>query len=483
MATSNYSSTYSGEVPNDYSDEEIAVPSTDYSDEEIAVPSTGYSDEEIAVPSTGYSDEEIAVPSTGYSDEEIAVPSTDYSDEEIAVPSTDYSDEEIAVPSTGYCEDIAVPSTSYSDEEIAVPSTDCSDEEIAVPSTDYSDEDIAVPSTSYSDEETAVPKEIAVPSTGYCEEIAVPSTSYSDEETAVSEEIAVPSTGYLEYGYIFVHPLPEKYICGICKNILSQPRVTECCGQHFCEDCLKKSASQNTIQHWSTQSRLRLNRHSTHHRQYVKPQTSTCPHCRQNNFNHIRYLPFKREIDSMKVHCPRKSSGCNVHVAYGNREDHDKTCGYIRVVCTNKCGKTVFKKDLQSHTRNNCTLRRVTCKACGKIGTYKDIESLGHNSVCPEVWVKCGNSCGARFKRKATRSHDLVCLEATVNCQFAEAGCTVKPKRKDLESHLDANMKQHLSQLMTAHVKIKQEFQAFKESHEEKDHPFSTAPLKMRGWH
>ncbi len=43
----------------------------------------------------------------------------------------------------------------------------------------------------------------------------------------------------------FVDSLPEKYNCGTCK---SQPHVTECCGQHFCKDCLKKSASQNTEQ-------------------------------------------------------------------------------------------------------------------------------------------------------------------------------------------------------------------------------------------
>ena len=321
----------------------------------------------------------------------------------------------------------------------------------------------------------------------------------------ISDEFSIfPGYGGAEEkpdgSYVFVDPLPEKYNCGICKNLLSQPHVTECCGQHFCEDCLKKSASQNTKQQqhsWGDRFLIPQRQRSgpqqmqqafglfsqAHSFQCREHQKSNCPHCRQNNFHHIRYLPFKREIDGLKVVCPRKSSGCNVHVAYGNRVDHDKTCGYIRVPCTNKCGKIVFKKDLQSHTRNDCTLRQTACKACGKIGTYKEIESLGHSSVCPEVWVKCANPCGARFKRKATRSHDLVCLEATVDCQFAEAGCTVKPKRKDLESHLDANMKQHLSQLMTAHVKIKQEFQAFKESHEEKDHPSSTAPLKMRGWH
>ena len=72
--------------------------------------------------------------------------------------------------------------------------------------------------------------------------------------------------------------------------------------------------------------------------------------------------------------------------------------------------------------------------------------------------MKCPNSCGAQFKRRTANSHDLVCPEAMVDCQFVEEGCDIKLKRKDLESHLDANMKQHLSQLMTAHVKMKQEF-------------------------
>ncbi len=128
-------------------------------------------------------------------------------------------------------------------------------------------------------------------------------------------------------------------------------------------------------------------------------------------------------------------------------------------------------------------MRKVTCKSCGQVGTHNEIHSSQHKFICPEVTVQCPNFCGAQLKRKATKSHDLICLEATVDCQFAEAGCKVKPKRKDLESHLDANMKQHLSQLMTAHVKIKQEFQAFKESHGEKDPPPTSAPLKMRGWH
>ncbi len=427
-------------------------------------------------------------------------PSENCCSEEIK-DSDNWCSEEIPVSSNDCCSEEIKDSDNWCSEEIPVSSNDCCSEEITVsdnwcseeiPESDncciYS-EKIPVSSNDCCSEEITVSDNCCI----YSEEIPVSSNDCCSEEITVSdnwcsEEIPVPSNEYSLYGNMFVDPLPEKYICGICKNLLSQPHVTECCGQHFCEECLKKSASENAIQpshgfyEGSTLSRLRQNRHSPHYRQYVKPQTSNCPHCRQNNFNHIRYLPFKREIDSMKVHCPRKSSGCNVQVAYGNREDHDKTCPYMEVLCTNRCGKTIFKKDLHSHTRYKCMLRRATCKSCGKIGTYKEIESLGHSSVCPEIWVTCTNSCRARFKRKATQSHDLVCPEATVDCQFAEAGCEVKPKRKDLESHLDANMKQHLSQLMTAHVKMKKEFKAFKDSHGEKEHSSSTAVLKTRGW-
>ncbi len=126
--------------------------------------------------------------------------------------------------------------------------------------------------------------------------------------------------------YTFVDPLPDKYKCEICKNLLRQPHVTECCGQHFCEECLEKAASE-------------INPAHNHQKIGTK-----CPHCRHSSFHHIRYLPFKRDIDSMKVYCLRKSSGCNVQVAYGNRVDHDKTCGYIRVPCTNNCGKTSLKR-------------------------------------------------------------------------------------------------------------------------------------------
>ncbi len=240
--------------------------------------------------------------------------------------------------------------------------------------------------------------------------------------------------------YTFVEPLPDKYLCGICKSVLNEPHVTECCGQHFCKNCLQKSRDLCN----GTQ----------------------CPHCRRSNFHHFRYLPFKREIDSLKVYCPRKSRGCSVQPDYAGKNEHEETCEYVNVYCTNECGEMLFRKDLESHTENYCQRRECTCESCGKVGEYKEIVTFKHFSTCPDVIIKCTNSCRVQFKRKDSESHNSICPEVMVACDFAEAGCQATPKRKDLESHMDTNMKQHLSQLMKAHTAIKQEHAAMKEQHE-----------------
>ncbi len=236
--------------------------------------------------------------------------------------------------------------------------------------------------------------------------------------------------------YSFVDPLPDKYLCGICKSVLAEPHATECCGQHFCKECLGKSKKE-----------------STH-----------CPTCRQNNFNHMKYLPIEREINDLKVSCPRQSSGCNAQVNYADKKNHDKECEFVLVPCTNKCKQLISKKDMESHIKNHCELRETTCKTCGKVGEYKEIESLAHYLGCPDAIQRCPyKSCTEQFKRKDAESHISICPEAIVTCDFVEAGCLVALIRKDLDSHMETNMKKHLSLLMKAHLAMKQENAAIKQ--------------------
>ena len=83
----------------------------------------------------------------------------------------------------------------------------------------------------------------------------------------------------------FVVEPSEEYHCPICAKVLVEPHVTDCCGQHFCEECLK---------------------------QWFEEQLGEkiCPHCRSEEFTHIRYLPLKRKINELPVYCSNRENGC-----------------------------------------------------------------------------------------------------------------------------------------------------------------------------
>ena len=49
-----------------------------------------------------------------------------------------------------------------------------------------------------------------------------------------------------------------------------------------------------------------------------------------------------------------------------------------------------------------------------------------------------------------------------VACKFAEVGCEVKVKRKDLPQHMQEAMMEHLTSLFTDHVKLKKELDHLK---------------------
>ena len=61
------------------------------------------------------------------------------------------------------------------------------------------------------------------------------------------------------YDHDFVDTIAPKYLCNICMKVLRDPRLTECCGQHYCDFCLKKWLVSN----------------------------KTCPHCRKKDFQSI----------------------------------------------------------------------------------------------------------------------------------------------------------------------------------------------------
>ncbi len=235
--------------------------------------------------------------------------------------------------------------------------------------------------------------------------------------------------------YEFVDKVPEDHQCTVCTNILTNPVLAECCGQHFCKACLD---------HWLATAK------------------NSCPYCREK-INFITSKHMKRHVDSLKMYCPNRSKGCDKITAVGECNQHLKKCLFVEVSCTKKCGERMLRKELQDHEDNKCPNRLVQCQYCNTEGEHKEITANSHLDICPSFPISCPNNCGhEKIQRKKLADHQKVCPLEPVKCPFFEAKCTKLIPRKDLAAHKASNIEHHLELVMTETVTLKQKQEAAK---------------------
>ena len=240
--------------------------------------------------------------------------------------------------------------------------------------------------------------------------------------------------------YHFVHDPPDDFFCMICAKVLNEPHLTDCCGQHFCGVCLER---------W-----------------FQKQAKKICPHCRSESFTYMRYLPLKRKIDALQMYCPFEIQGCKVVTTVGQVKAHKHECGFARVLCNQGCGATGLRKLLAFHCNNECPKRKVKCQYCGKEDHFEVISGK-HVSICEDYPVKCPMGCGQGdpIKRKDLAHHADVCPLVRVLCTFREAGCNKIVLRKDLNSHLESSMQEHLMKMMTSHMELNRKHRELEADH------------------
>ena len=270
--------------------------------------------------------------------------------------------------------------------------------------------------------------------------------------------------GGYEYEFL-VNPVPERFLCNICMKVLRDARLTECCGQHFCDSCLTT---------WLQQQK-------------------TCPHCRKENFVSIINKEKIREINELRIRCTNSKKGCDWVGELGALIDHKKSesngCGYVTVQCTNVgrhktgCILRMERRFLTNHKENECKYRPYTCEHCGYKDTYKgiaigykkkrttklylpfreDTESSSHYSTCDQYPLKCPNECGeTNIKRRDMKGHRDICPLEPLDCPFKDVGCTKKIQRKDMKEHMENNT-QHL---LRSHKKLMKAYEQLKKSHQ-----------------
>ncbi len=92
-----------------------------------------------------------------------------------------------------------------------------------------------------------------------------------------------------------------------------------------------------------------------------------------------------------------------------------------------------------------CPNYRIECPVAGCSRSLRRADMGDHLVRCPWRQCRCP-SCNLCLPWILLSEHKTnKCLERFVQCSFAEYGCTIKMKVKDLPTHLEGNELRHLS--------------------------------------
>ena len=240
----------------------------------------------------------------------------------------------------------------------------------------------------------------------------------------------------------FVESPSKDFDCPVCFQIMQDPFLTACCGNHFCQVCMESTKEKN----------------------------NRCPFCNKKRIAGIVDKKLQRKINELQVHCLHRKNGCRWSGDLGkvsshlNMNEEDGQCKYVLLSCPLSCGKKLFRYQLRKHTSEECQFRTCTCKFCGYSSTYEDV-TTDHYSKCENYPIFCPNSCTKKkLKRGSLGEHLLTCPDEVVPCSFSEMGCNEKMKRQCLQEHIEANVTQHQLMMCCSFKQMKKENLLLKEA-------------------
>ena len=243
--------------------------------------------------------------------------------------------------------------------------------------------------------------------------------------------------------YILKEKLDEVE-CIICHELAENVHQTSCCGNTVCLQCTDK---------W-------------------KEKNNSCPQCRKQPLKVIEDPRTQRRITGATVYCPNHHFGCDWVDNFGRVSQHLATdCNYEMKKCPNvQCEVTVPKEHLVTHQNRLCLWRDDKCPCCFSLAgrpilrPHHDIIT-GHHCECLSWPVRCPNSCKPYLTlRRCTVDKHVKdkCPKTVVECTFAEVGCKVKVKRKDMAQHMQEAMSDHVTAMFQDHMELKRDYMKMK---------------------
>ena len=215
---------------------------------------------------------------------------------------------------------------------------------------------------------------------------------------------------------LFLIPLDENLICGICLGVLNDPLQCQN-GHNYCRHCVAEYLDDGG-----------------------KPCPLRCTAMLYSTSDLIKNRALAGIIDNLEIQCPTTISGgeCMWSGATSSWKIHQKQCLFESVMCDIEgCCDTMLRGMLAEH-RENCPHRKKPCIWCHVLFSQKQL--VMH--CCPEEAMSCPHGCcdanGNEMQclRRDMHQHLLFdCPEEVIACPFTPLGCHTTLPRKEMSHH------------------------------------------------
>ena len=238
------------------------------------------------------------------------------------------------------------------------------------------------------------------------------------------------------YDCEFVKPPPVEFPqtdCPVCLLVLREPHQASCCGNSYCEACVKR----------------------------VQEDKKCCPTCNEADFAIFPDKRLKRSLYALNVYCCQLREGCEWKGELGELDRHlnqqpppEKLlvgCQFAEVDCT-YCVQPFQRRYVQAHQSDDCLKRPYTCQHCKTFAATFGEVTVNHWPVCSFFPLPCPNNCELVLQRREVEHHvNTDCPLTLVQCDFHVVGCQIRLTRKDMPSHISENLTGHMS-LLQVHM-------------------------------
>ena len=220
--------------------------------------------------------------------------------------------------------------------------------------------------------------------------------------------------------------------CPVCLLILREPYQVTCCGYAFCRVCIERIVLCPCCkaERFDKFEDKRLKRSLYEFKVYCSNKEQGCQ--------------WVGELGQLDNHLNLNPS----------QQDQLQGCQLSQIKCLH-CFKFFLYSNIEDHQNNQCPRRPFSCEYCKEFDSCYEEVTTNHWPVCGSYPMPCTNKCGETLQRQNLDNHIANdCRLTIINCDFQHVGCEVRLPRIDINSHLENSIAYHQSLQAAGHKKI-----------------------------